>query len=87
VAAARNTSVESPPIIPSPDTRLAALMVPLRNLCSNEEFAACEHEAQGVLEKEGYRAARKYVVLIVETFRSKLREESELADDKETEQE
>ncbi len=60
----------------TPEERLAALLESLKPYCTEEELASCRQEALSILEKSGFRSARKYAVAMHDEFklRAKARE-------------
>lgn len=58
-------------------TMYGRIWVTAEDLCSDEEFEPCRHEAYELLDREGCRSARKYVALMVATFRNRVRKEAE----------
>ncbi len=53
----------------APEERLAALLESLKPYCTEEELASCREETLSILEKSGFRSARKYAVAMHEDFR------------------
>lgn len=67
---------DTPSSMPA-DVRLASLLENLRDYCSAEEFETFRTEANSLLQQDGFRAARNYVVSINNELRVRAQQAAE----------